>query len=246
MAILRAQSGTTFFARASVEIRKFSESRVFFFDVWSGVDKRRLAFAEFISAGSLSPLTTDAAGQLNVFWHDSHTFSVDGTKVGVLEQSDEVGLAGLLESHDGGALESKVSFEVLSNLTDQSLEGKFPQQELGRFLVSTDFSEGHCSRPVSVRFLDTSGGGSALTGGFGCQLLSGSFSSSGFTGGLLGTSHFVEVRFSVVLHTFVVRIELWRKRALCIYTLDAVTSQNPEPIRANQIPPEILRSDWSV
>ena len=126
---------------------------------------------------------------MDVLGHDRDTLGVDGTQVGVLEQSDEVGLASLLEGHDRGTLESQVSLEVLSDLTDQSLEGKLPQQELGRFLVSTDFSEGYCSRPVSVRFLHTSGGGSTLTGGFGCQLLSGSFSSSGFTGGLLGTGY---------------------------------------------------------
>ena len=169
-----------------------NNSSVFFFDFWSGADKRRLAFAEFkTSAGSLSPLTTDAAGELDVLGHDSHTLGVDGTKVGVLEQSDEVGLASLLESHHRCALESEVGLEVLGDLTDQSLEGKLPQQELGRFLVSTDFSESYCARPVSVGFLHSSGGGGALTGGLGCQLLSGGFSSSGFTGGLLGTSHFV-------------------------------------------------------
>ena len=157
----------------------------------SGADKRRLAFAECRSAGSLSPLTTDAAGELDVLWHDSDTLGVDSAKVGVLEQSDKVGLASLLESHHRGALESEIGLEVLSNLTDQSLEGKLPQEELGRFLVSTDFTESHCSRPVSVGFLDSSGGGGALTGGLGCQLLSGGLSSSGFTGGLLGTSHFV-------------------------------------------------------
>ena len=142
---------------------------------------------------NLSSLSTDSSGQLDVLWHDGDTLSVDGTQVGVLEQSNEVSLAGLLESHHGGALESEVSLEVLSDLTDQSLEGEFPQQELGRLLVSTDFSEGHCSWPVSVRFLDSSGGRGALAGGLGCQLLSGGLSSSGFTGGLLGTSHFVRV-----------------------------------------------------
>ena len=156
-----------------------------------------LAFAEYSSTGSLSPLTTDASGQLNVLWHDGDTLSVDGAEVGVLEQTDEVGFASLLESHDRGALESQVSLEVLGDFTNQSLEGELPQQKFGRLLVSTDFSEGNCSGPVSVGFLDTSGGGCALAGGFGCQLFPGSLSSSGFTGGLLGTSHFVEMRFLI-------------------------------------------------
>jgi len=78
---------------------------------------------------NLSPLTTDAASQLDVLWHDGHTLGVDGTKVGIFEESDEVSLAGLLQSHDRGALESQVGLEVLSNLTDETLEGEFPQEQ---------------------------------------------------------------------------------------------------------------------
>ena len=39
---------------------------------------------------------------------DGHTLSVDGGKVGVFEKGDEVSLGGLLESHDGGGLETEV------------------------------------------------------------------------------------------------------------------------------------------
>ena len=114
---------------------------------------------------------------------------MDGAKVGVLEESDEVSLAGLLESHDGGALESEVGLEVLGDLTDKSLEGELPQEELGRLLVTTDLTQSDGSGPVSVGFLDSSGGWGALSGSLGGQLLSGSLSSGGLTGGLLGTSH---------------------------------------------------------
>jgi hypothetical protein len=38
---------------------------------------------------------------------------VDGGKVGVLEEGDEVGLGGLLEGHDGGGLEAKVGLSEL-------------------------------------------------------------------------------------------------------------------------------------
>ena len=92
---------------------------------------------------------------------------MDGAKVGVFEESDEVSLAGLLESHNRRALESEVGLEVLSDLTDQSLEGKLPQKEFGRFLVPADLPESNCSWPVSVRFLDSSGGGCALASGLG-------------------------------------------------------------------------------
>ena len=138
---------------------------------------------------NLSTFTTDAAGELDVLWHDGHTLGVDGAKVGIFEETDEVSFAGFLESHDGGALETKISLEVLSDLTDQTLEGEFPQEELSRFLVTADLSEGNCSGPIPVGFFDTSGGRGALASSLGGELFSGSFSSGRFTGGLLGTSH---------------------------------------------------------
>ena len=39
---------------------------------------------------------------------DGDSLGVDGGQVGVLEEGDEVGLGSLLESHDGGGLESEV------------------------------------------------------------------------------------------------------------------------------------------
>lgn len=66
------------------------------------------------------------------------TLGVNGGQVGVLEQGDEVSLGCLLKGSDGGRLESQVSLEVLSNLTDETLEGKLPDQELSRFLYTVD------------------------------------------------------------------------------------------------------------
>jgi hypothetical protein len=40
-----------------------------------------------------------------------------------------------------------------------------------------------------MRFLDTSGGWCTFAGSFGSELFSGSFSSGGFTSGLLGSGH---------------------------------------------------------
>jgi hypothetical protein len=66
---------------------------------------------------------------------------VDGAQVGVLKERDEVGLNGLLESTDGRGLEAEVGLEVLSNFTDQTLEGQLADQELGGLLVATDFTQ---------------------------------------------------------------------------------------------------------
>eukprot|EP00095_Tigriopus_kingsejongensis_P011693 maker-scaffold578_size132436-snap-gene-0.33 protein:Tk11693 transcript:maker-scaffold578_size132436-snap-gene-0.33-mRNA-1 annotation:"histone h1" len=88
-------------------------------------------------------LATDAAGQLDVLGHDGHSLGVDGAQVGVLEEADQVSLGGLLESHDGRRLETQVGLEVLSDLTDQTLEGQLADEQLGGLLVATDLSESH-------------------------------------------------------------------------------------------------------
>ena len=144
----------------------------------------------FRKVNFLSALSTDATSELDVLGHDGHTLGVDGAQVGVLEKTNKVGLASLLEGHDGGALEAEISLEVLGDLTDKTLEGQLADQKLSGFLVTTDLTESDGSRPVTVGLLDTSGGWCTLASGLGGQLLAGSLSSGRFTGGLLGTSHF--------------------------------------------------------
>ena len=86
----------------------------------------------------LSPLAADPPGQLDVLGHDGDPLGVDGAQVGVLEEADQVGLAGLLEGHDGGALEPEVGLEVLGDLSHQALEGQLADEELGGLLVPSD------------------------------------------------------------------------------------------------------------
>lgn len=89
----------------------------------------------------LGSFTTEAASKLDVLGLDGDTLGVDGAKIGVFKEGNKIGLDGLLQSTDGGRLEAKVGFEVLSNLTNQALEGQLPDEELGGLLVATDFSE---------------------------------------------------------------------------------------------------------
>jgi len=138
----------------------------------------------------LGALSTDAAGELDVLGHDGDTLGVDGAQVGVLEEANEVGLGGLLEGEDGGSLEAQVGLEVLGDLADEALEGELPDEELGGLLVPADLAKGDGSRAVPVGLLDSTGGGGGLAGGLGGELLPGSLSSGGLTGGLLGTGHF--------------------------------------------------------
>ena len=139
---------------------------------------------------SLRALSTDAAGQLNVFRHDGDTLGVDSAQVGVLEKSNEVGLGSLLKGKNGGSLEPQVTLEVLGDLADETLEGELTDEKVGGLLVTTDLTKGHSSGTVPVGLLDASGSGGGLAGSLGGELLAGSFSSGGFTGGLLGTGHF--------------------------------------------------------
>ena len=53
-------------------------------------------FFFFVFVVILRSLSSDSSGQLDVFWHDGYSFSVDGTEVTVFEQSHQVCFCGLL------------------------------------------------------------------------------------------------------------------------------------------------------
>lgn len=119
-------------------------------------------------ADRLGTLAPDPPSQLDILRHDGNPLGMDGTKVGVLKQTYQVGLGRLLKSQDCMALETQISLqpkqiisqerfyqthlhnnttrkqkdnlEVLCNFTDKPLEGKLPDQELGTLLVLTDFT----------------------------------------------------------------------------------------------------------
>ena len=102
---------------------------------------------------------------------------MDGSQVGVLEEGDKVSLSGLLQSHDGRGLEAEVGLggmsdhgmgkdtkriahlEVLSNLTNKTLEGELPDEELRRLLVATNLTESDGTGPEAMRLLDTTSRG---------------------------------------------------------------------------------------
>jgi len=143
----------------------------------------------YFSYGFLSPLSTDPPCQLDILWHNGHTLGVNCAQVGVLEKANQISFAGLLKSADGCTLEPEISFEVLSNFSDQPLERQFTDEKLGGFLVTTDLTEGDCTGAVPVGFLDTTSRWRRLPGSLGGQLLPGSLASSRLTSSLLGTSH---------------------------------------------------------
>ena len=152
-----------------------------------GPDKGRVIYKAVWN--NLGTLSADATGKLDVLGHDGDTLGVDGTQVGVLEEANQVSLRGFLQSHDGRGLETEVSLEVLGDLTDQTLEGELPDEELGTLLVTTDLTKGNGTGPVTVRFLDTTGGRGGLASSLCGQLLARSLASGRLSGGLLCTSH---------------------------------------------------------
>ena len=140
---------------------------------------------------NLSSLATNASCQLDVLWHDGDTLGMDGAQVGVLEETDQVGLAGLLESSYSRRLESQVSLEVLGDLTDEALEGELADEELSRLLVATDLTKGDSAGAEAVGLLDaTSGlGRLGLAGLLRGVRLAGSLTTGRLTSSLLSTSH---------------------------------------------------------
>jgi histone H3 len=115
---------------------------------------------------------------LYILWHDGDSLGVDGAQVGVLEETNQVSLTGLLQGSDSRALEAEIGLEVLGDLAHQTLKWELADQELGRLLVATDLAESDCAWPVSVRLLDSSGGGRRFAGSLGGELLSWGFASS--------------------------------------------------------------------
>ena len=129
-------------------------------------------------------LTTDAAGELHVLWHDGDTLGVDGAQVGVLEKTNHVGLSSLLEGEDGGGLEAEVVLELRGDLTDKSLEWELADEELSGLLEATDLTEGDGAWSEAVGLLDATSSSGVLLG----SLLVGDVLSWGLATGVLAGS----------------------------------------------------------
>ena len=163
-------------------------------DGWVAFKKAGLVGVEYTL--SLSSLSSDSSSQLDVLGHDRDSLGVDRAQVGVLEQADQVALAGFLQNHDGSALEPQVCLEVLGNFSDQSLEGQLSDQQLSGLLVSPDLPQRNGSWSVSVRLLHTADGRCAFSCSLGSQLLPGCLSSSTLSCGLLRSGHSSSVECS--------------------------------------------------
>ena len=142
-------------------------------------------------------LTTDAAGELHVLGHDGHTLGVDGAKVGVLEETDHVGLSSLLEGKHGRGLEAEVVLELGSDLTDKSLEGELADEELSALLETSDLTESDGTWAEAVGLLDATSGGNLLGGLLVGNVLAGGLATSVLAGGVLSACHYFLIKVCI-------------------------------------------------
>lgn len=54
-------------------------------------------------------------------------------------------------------MEAEVALGILGDLTNKTLEGELPDEELSRFLITTNLTESDGTRLVPMRLLDTAG-----------------------------------------------------------------------------------------
>jgi histone H3 len=84
---------------------------------------------------------------------------MDSTEIGVLEETDQIGLRGFLKSSNGRALEAEIGLEILGDFTNETLERELADQKLCRLLELTNLTESDGSGSESVGLLDASRGG---------------------------------------------------------------------------------------
>ena len=68
---------------------------------------------------------------------------MDGAKIGVLEESHNVGFSRLLQCEQSRGLEAELALEVLRYLTAQALERQLADEQLGGLLVLSYLAESH-------------------------------------------------------------------------------------------------------
>ena len=163
--------------------------------MFGGVDKHlvknkwKLNIYKNAMSNLLVVLSSDSSCQLQIFWHDGHSLPVDCAQVWVFKQWDHVCLRCFLQCCDCGCLETQIILKFGCDLSYQSLEWQFSQQQFGWFLVSSDLSQCNSSWSETVWLLNSTRCWSRFACCFGCQLLSWCFTTSRFSCGLLGSSH---------------------------------------------------------
>ena len=93
--------------------------------------------------------------------HDSDALGVDGAHM-LVKRTNEVNLASFLKSHHGGVGETRIGFKSWAISRTRRWKGYLPIKQLVGFLVTTDLTKSDCTWPVTMLFLDSTGGRLAL------------------------------------------------------------------------------------
>ena len=128
-------------------------------------------------------------GKTHIVRLDGNAMGMDGASVGVIEKTDKVSLSSLLESSDGGRLETEVVLDGGGDFTNKTLEGEFADEELGGTLVATDITESDGTWAETVNLLDGTGR-NGLLGGLLSEMLARHLARGGLAGSHLSTNHF--------------------------------------------------------
>lgn len=72
---------------------------------------------------------------------DRHTLCINGAKIHVFEQPNEVDFSRLLERSQSRRLKTKVVMKLSSDLAYQPLERDLADEELCRLLIESNFSQ---------------------------------------------------------------------------------------------------------
>ena len=107
-------------------------------------------YLQWLYFKKLRMLATDPFGQLYVLGHDSHTLGMQSTQVGVLEYPNQVSLTGLLQGHDGVALEPYIHHELRGHFPHKALEWQLPDQKLRALLIPPNLLQRHGAWPVTM------------------------------------------------------------------------------------------------
>ena len=114
-------------------------------------------------------VASDPPCQVHVFLLDGDALGMDGAEVGVLEDTDDVGLGGFLEGLDGLRLEPQLVVHVSGDALDEALERGTREKHVDGLLVPLHLAEGDgtgLSSELPLLF-NSSGGRSCLLDGLG-------------------------------------------------------------------------------
>ena len=137
-------------------------------------------------SGSLPTKTTC---KLHIPRHDGHTLAVDGAKVRVLKQADEVSFCGVLQREDCSGLETNVWLEILCDFSHETLKGKLPNEQVRGLLKLANLAQSDRPRTVSTRLLHATCCGCSLSSCLRRELFPGCFPASALSRCLLRASH---------------------------------------------------------